>query len=71
MKEDAKKPFDLYEEFAKKTPVQTSQGIVYARPLVNGRCSSISSSADAAMDRRIVRSAFLTLTGFFRAAEIL
>lgn len=48
MKEDAKKPFDLYEEFAKKTPVQTSQGTVYARPLGSSRWSSISSSDDAA-----------------------
>lgn len=48
MKKDAKKPLDLFEEFAKKTLVQTSQGIVYARPLGSGRWSSISSSDDAA-----------------------
>lgn len=48
MKEEAKKPVDFFKKFAKKTPVQTSQGIVYTRPLMNGRWSSISSSDDAA-----------------------
>ncbi len=47
MNEDPK-PLDLCEEFVQKTPVQTSQGTVYARPLGNGRWSSISGSADAA-----------------------
>lgn len=60
MKEDAKKPFDLYEEFAKKTPVQTSQGIVYARPLGSSRWSSISSSDDAAT---LGEAALRALTG--------
>ena len=59
MTEDAK-PLDLYEEFAKKTPVQTSQGTVYARPLGNGRWSSISGSADAAT---LGKAALRVLTG--------
>lgn len=59
MNEDAK-PLDLCEEFAKKTPVQTSQGTVYARPLGSGRWSSISSSADAAT---LGRAALRALTG--------
>lgn len=59
MTEDAK-PLDLYEEFAKKTPVQTSQGTVYARPLGNGRWSSISGSADAAT---LGKAALRALTG--------
>ena len=60
MKEDAKKPLDLDEEFVQKTPVQTSQGTVYARPLGNGRWSSISSSADAA---KLGKAALRVLTG--------
>lgn len=59
MNEDAK-PLDLCEEFAKKTPVQTSQGTVYARPLGSGRWSSISSSADAAT---LGQAALRALTG--------
>ncbi len=59
MNEDAK-PLDLFEEFAKKTPVQTSQGTVYARPLGSGRWSSISSSADAAT---LGKAALRALTG--------
>ena len=60
MKEDAKKPLDLDEEFVQKTPVQTSQGTVYARPLGNGRWSSISGSADAAT---LGKAALRVLTG--------
>ena len=60
MKEDAKKPLDLYEEFFQKTPVQTSQGTVYARPLGDGRWSSISGSADAAT---LGKAALRVLTG--------
>lgn len=59
MNEDAK-PLDLYEEFVQKTPVQTSQGTVYARPLESGRWSSISSSADAAT---LGEAALRALTG--------
>lgn len=59
MNEDAK-PLDLYEEFVQKTPVQTSQGTVYARPLGSGRWSSISSSADAAT---LGKAALRALTG--------
>lgn len=59
MTEDAK-PLDFFEEFAKKTPVQTSQGTVYARPLGNGRWSSISGSADAAT---LGKAALRVLTG--------
>ena len=59
MNEDAK-PLDLFEEFAKKTPVQTSQGTVYARPLGSGRWSSISGSADAAT---LGKAALRVLTG--------
>ena len=60
MKEDAKKPLDLDEEFVQKTPVQTSQGTVYARPLGSGRWSSISSSDDAA---KLGEAALRVLTG--------
>lgn len=60
MNEDTKKPFDLFEEFAKKTQVHTSQGIVYARPLGSGRWSSISSSDDAAT---LGEAALRALTG--------
>lgn len=59
MNEDAK-PLDLYEEFVQKTPVQTSQGTVYARPLGSGRWSSISSSDDAA---KLGEAALRVLTG--------
>ena len=59
MNEDAK-PLDLCEEFVQKTPVQTSQGTVYARPLGNGRWSSISGSADAAT---LGKAALRVLTG--------
>lgn len=59
MNEDAK-PLDLYEEFVQKTPVQTSQGTVYARPLGSGRWSSISSSDDAA---KLGEAAWRVLTG--------
>ena len=59
MNEDAKS-LDLYEEFFQKTPVQTSQGTVYARPLGDGRWSSISGSADAA---KLGKAALRVLTG--------
>ena len=59
MNEDAK-PLDLCEKFVQKTPVQTSQGTVYARPLGNGRWSSISGSADAAT---LGKAALRVLTG--------
>ena len=59
MNEDAK-PLDLCEEFVQKTPVQTSQGTVYARPLGDGRWSSISGSADAAT---LGKAALRVLTG--------
>lgn len=60
MTEGAKKPFDFAEAFCKKVPCNTSEALVYARPLASGRWSTVSASDDPAT---VGEAAIRVLTG--------